>query len=178
MRQNHLFPFLWITGENTSGIVEEIAAIYESGARGFCVESRTCEDFCGEKWFEIMNKVLAEAKTRDMQVWLLDDKHYPTGFANGAIEKKYPGLRPYRIKCDFVDVEGEAGEASILLNSVSDTVNEDEIIGVFAVKTNGNKARILSDLTRNVTGDRLVFDYDGKHGESRQGQVISDRKIF
>lgn len=184
MRQNHLFPFLWITGENTSGIVEEIAAIYESGARGFCVESRTCEDFCGEKWFEIMNKVLAEAKTRDMQVWLLDDKHYPTGFANGAIEKKYPGLRPYRIKCDFVDVEGEAGEASILLNSVSDTVNEDEIIGVFAVKTNGNKARILSDLTRNVTGDRLVFDYDGKPirictlKKTRSGAEYADRPFY
>ena len=48
MQQNNLYPFLWITGENTDNLVQEIDAIYESDVRGFCVESRTCADFCGK----------------------------------------------------------------------------------------------------------------------------------
>ena len=112
MQQNNLYPFLWITGENTDNLVQEIDAIYESDVRGFCVESRTCADFCGKNWWNIMDTVLFEAKRRGMQVWLLDDKHYPTGFANEAIKNKYPDLRPWRISCEFLDVEGEPGEIS------------------------------------------------------------------
>ena len=122
MQQNYLYPFLWITGESTENLAEEIDAIYESGARGFCVESRTCADFCGEKWWRIMDAVLYEAKARGMQVWLLDDKHYPTGYANDAIKYKEPDLRPWRVKCEFADLEGETGEISLLLNSESDTL--------------------------------------------------------
>ncbi len=162
MQRNFLYPFLWITGDSTDGLVDEISAFYESGARGFCVESRTCNDFCGEKWWNIMDFVLYEAKKRGMQVWLLDDKHYPTGYANDAVKNKYPDLRPWRVKCETVDLEGEAGDISLLLNSVSDDDNRDEILGVFAVKAQGRKAEIKSDMSRFVDGRFLRFKYDGK----------------
>ena len=29
-----------------------------------------------------------EAKKKGMKLWILDDKHFPTGYANGLIEKK------------------------------------------------------------------------------------------
>ena len=161
-KQNALFPFLWITGESAENVVQEIAAIQQSGAQGFCVESRTCQDFCGEKWWAIMDAGLAEAKARGMQVWLLDDKHYPTGYANGAIRNKYAALRPWRVKCEFIDLEGEAGEISLLLNSESDRAGEDEILGVFAVKMRGNHAEITADITDCVEGDFLRFAYNGK----------------
>ena len=160
--KNYLFPFLWITGESAENSAQEIEAIAESGAQGFCVESRTCQDFCGEKWWHIMDAVLAAAKARGMKVWLLDDKHYPTGFANGAIKNKYPELRPWRVKCEFVDLEGEAGEISFLVNSESDKASEDKILGVFAVKMRGKKAEIVADLTNCVRDDFVRFVYDGK----------------
>ena len=161
-KQNALFPFLWITGESAENVVQEIAAIQQSGAQGFCVESRTCQDFCGEKWWAIMDAVLAEAKARGMQVWLLDDKHYPTGYANGAIRNKYAALRPWRVKCEFLDMEGAAGEIRLLLNSESDKQMQDEILGVFAVKMHGNHAEITADITDCVEGDFLRFAYNGK----------------
>ena len=159
---NYLFPFLWITGESAEGVKEQIEAIYNSGAHGFCVESRTCGDFCGEKWWAIMDAVLSEAKARNMQVWLLDDKHYPTGFANEAIKNKYPDLRPWRVKCGFADLEGEGGDISLLLNSASDKASGDEILGAFAIKMRGKKTEIVADLTDCVRGDFLHFKYDGK----------------
>ncbi len=162
MQQNHLFPFLWITGESTDNLAEEIDAIYASGARGFCVESRTCADFCGEAWWHIMDAVLSLAKERGMQVWLLDDKHYPTGYANDAIKNKYPELQPWRVKCEFVDIEGEAGEISLLLNSADDAAYQDTILGVFAVKMRGKRAEITADLSDCVDGDFLRFTYGGK----------------
>lgn len=162
MQPNNLYPFLWITGESTENLTEEIDAIYESSARGFCVESRTCSDFCGEKWWGIMDTVLFEAKKRGMQVWLLDDKHYPTGFANEAIKNKYPDLRPWRVVCEFLDVEGETGEISLLLNSESDKLLQDEILGVFAVKMRGKNVKIVADLSDKVDGDVLRFAFDGK----------------
>ena len=162
MQQNNLYPFLWITGENTDNLVQEIDAIYESDVRGFCVESRTCADFCGKNWWNIMDTVLFEAKRRGMQVWLLDDKHYPTGFANEAIKNKYPDLRPWRISCEFLDVEGEPGEISLLLNSESDKLLQEKILGVFAVKMRGNKAKIVADLSDEVDEDYLSFAFDGK----------------
>ncbi len=162
MQQNNLYPFLWITGENTDNLVQEIDAIYESDVRGFCVESRTCADFCGKNWWNIMDTVLFEAKRRGMQVWLLDDKHYPTGFANEAIKNKYPDLRPWRISCEFLDVEGEPGEISLLLNSESDKLLQEKILGVFAVKMRGNKAKIVADLSDKVDEDYLSFAFDGK----------------
>ena len=162
MRRNFLYPFLWITSESVENLVEEISAVYESGAKGFCVESRTCNDFCGKKWWNIMDTVLAEAKKHNMQVWLLDDKHYPTGYANEAIKNKYPELRPWRVKCEIVDLEGETGEISLLLNSVSDDNSRDEILGVFSVKVRRRKIEIKSDMSRYVDGCFLRFKFDGK----------------
>ena len=158
----NLYPFLWITGENTNNLAEEIDAIYESGARGFIVESRTCRGFCGETWWHIMDAVLSLAKERGMRVWLLDDKHFPTGYANEAIKNKYPALRPWRVKCEFADLEGEAGEMALLLHSESDTQTQDEILGVFAVKMHGKSAKIVTDLTDCVHSDFLYMRYNGK----------------
>ena len=93
---------MWITGESAEDSAQESEATAESGAQGIRVESRTCQDFCGEKWWHIMDAVLAAAKACGMKVWLLDDTHYPTGFANGAIKNKYPELRPWRVTFEYV----------------------------------------------------------------------------
>jgi hypothetical protein len=91
--RSYIFPFLWLHGEEHDRLVEEIDAVYKSGIREICFESRPYADFCGDKWWEDFAFMLEQARQRDMRVWLLDDKHFPSGYANGAIEKKYPHLR-------------------------------------------------------------------------------------
>lgn len=90
MKNNHLFPFLWLRGEERDLVAEEIDRIYSDGIMEFCVESRPHPDFMGEKWFSDMRFILSEAKKRGMRVWVLDDRVFPTGFANGLAAKKYP----------------------------------------------------------------------------------------
>ncbi len=48
--QNYLLPFFWQHGEEESVLREEIASIYDSGIRAFCVEARPHPDFCGDGW--------------------------------------------------------------------------------------------------------------------------------
>lgn len=103
---NYIFPFLWMRGEEESILRTEIAKIDECGIRAICVEARPHDDFCGPGWWHDMDIVLEEAKARGMKVWILDDKHFPTGYANGLIEQKYPERKKQYIACTTCDVFG------------------------------------------------------------------------
>jgi len=100
--KKYILPFFWQHGESHEILKEEMDAIYDSGCRQFCVESRTHEDFCGETWWEDFAYMLEYAKERDMKVWLLDDKRFPTGYANGYI-LEHPELEMVHLKMDFRD---------------------------------------------------------------------------
>ena len=81
MNDNYIFPFLWMRGEEEEILRNEIGKIHECGIRAICVEARPHDDFCGPGWWHDMDIVLDEARKRDMKVWILDDKHFPTGYA-------------------------------------------------------------------------------------------------
>ncbi|MCF0128322.1 MAG: glycoside hydrolase family 2 [Pseudobutyrivibrio sp.] len=44
-----------------------------------------------------------------MKIWILDDKHFPTGYANGLIEEKYPERRKWYINKSIINVSGYSG---------------------------------------------------------------------
>lgn len=117
--QNHIAPFLWMRGENETTIRNEIGKIAECGIGAFCVEARPHDGFCGPTWWRDMDIVLDEAKKRGMHVWILDDKHFPTGYANGLIEKKYPERNKIYLDCTTMDVFGKARPLSLDLSRMS-----------------------------------------------------------
>ena len=89
---NHIFPFLWLHGETEETLREYMRIINESNIAAVCVESRPHPDFCGKQWWNDMDIILDEARKRKMKVWILDDSHFPTGYANGALENKPDSL--------------------------------------------------------------------------------------
>lgn len=103
---NYIFPFLWMRGEPEEIIREEIERIYECGIRAVCVEARPHDDFCGPGWWHDMDIVIGEAKKRDMKIWILDDKHFPTGYAAGLVETKYPERRKWYLADTTADIFG------------------------------------------------------------------------
>ena len=88
--KNFMLPFYWQHGDHYETIPLEVERIYNSGCRAFCVESRPHKDFAGDLWWRDMDLILSEAKKRGMEVWVLDDDHFPTGHAVGHIAKYYP----------------------------------------------------------------------------------------
>jgi len=89
---NHILPFFWQHGEDEATLRELMGAIHGAGCGAVCVESRPHPDFCGDKWWQDMDVILDEARKRDMKVWILDDSHFPTGFANDALKDKPDSL--------------------------------------------------------------------------------------
>ena len=107
LENNHILPFLWVHGESPETYRRMIKAIHDANIRAFCVEARPHKNFCKEQWWQDMDVILDEAEKRNMQVWILDDKHFPTGFANGGVKKaprsctvKVSAIRRYRWRAE------------------------------------------------------------------------------
>ncbi|PKG21758.1 glycosylhydrolase-like jelly roll fold domain-containing protein [Niallia nealsonii] len=113
--ENYIFPFLWMHGESEEVIKEYVNKIYESGIKALCVEPRPHPDFVGGKWWTDLKIVLEAAEEKNMKVWLFDDAHFPTGFANGAIMKDFPELRKKFLKISQVDYHGPQKDAGIIV---------------------------------------------------------------
>ena len=109
----HILPFFWQHGEEHDILAEEIDAMQRCGLTEFCVESRTHMQFGEEKWWEDFGFLLEEAKKRNMRVWLLDDKRFPTGYANNYIAS-HPELRKVTLRYTYRDFAGPQREAAIL----------------------------------------------------------------
>ncbi|MCR5546815.1 MAG: hypothetical protein K6F30_10120 [Lachnospiraceae bacterium] len=102
---NYILPFFWQHGESEETLREYMNAIYNANIRAVCVESRPHPDFCGDKWWHDMDIILDEAKKKSMKVWILDDSHFPTGYANGAMKEKPVELRRQSICCQIIDTK-------------------------------------------------------------------------
>lgn len=104
---NYIFPFFWQHGEDEETLRDYMRVIEESNCYAVCVESRPHPDFCGEKWWQDMDIILDEAKKRKMKVWILDDSHFPTGYANGAAIHAPTHLRRQSVYSRCFSVEGK-----------------------------------------------------------------------
>ena len=173
---SYIFPFLWLHGEEHSKIAEEIEAIYNSGIKEICFESRTHNEFCEEKWFEDFAFMLEEARKKDMRVWLLDDKHFPTGYANGAIEKKYPHLRRKCVRIECLDVAGPIKGSSFIADRYDK--NTEELVSVSAFRRTGEEEEVdgaTGVLLTGKTENGLVY-WDVPEGVWRMFFVIKTQR--
>ena len=155
---NYLLPFFWMKDLGPDKLRQRVAEVADSGCRAFCVESRTHDDFVGEHWWRDMDILLDEAEKRGMQVWVLDDKHFPTGYANGLVPKKYPERRKWQLIEHHIDVYGPMKGATLMF---WDRYADDELLAVYAYKRTESGEGITSewiDLTENAKHDRLRFD--------------------
>ncbi len=153
-------PFLWMHGEDHETLALEIDKIYDSGIRGVCVESRPHENFCRDQWWGDMDLILSRCKAKGMEVWLLDDKHFPTGFANNAIDEKYPHLKKKSVAETHTDVRGPVQGGAVILPEIPEG---QELISVVACRRadgsdNQNLVGEFMDLTGNVREGLVFFD--------------------
>lgn len=156
---NYLLPFFWQHNDRHEKLAKRVEKIYESGARAFCVESRPHEYFCEQPWWDDMDLILSEAHKRGMQVWILDDKHFPTGYANGLVPKKYPERRKWQLREMHMDVMGPGVESSFIVMRPGDP--EDQLVGVFASRLSGSEEYYRGEaieLTDKIQGDFLFWD--------------------
>ena len=175
---NYIFPFLWLHGEEEPVLREYMGAIQDCGIGAVCIESRPHPDYCGPQWWNDMDIILEEAKKRDMKVWILDDSHFPTGYANGAMKDAPAELCRQYLYYSSVEIAGPlksaqlnvakhakymknpmAGGMFAMSNQERRQFDDDRLLSVCAARIDqGFDASTLIDLTELVVNEQLIWD--------------------
>ena len=164
---NYMLPFFWQHGEDEATLRKYMEVIHNANCFAVCVESRPHPDFAGPKWWQDMDVILDEARKRNMKVWILDDSHFPTGYANGGLNNRPVNLRKQSIYMMQRQLEQGAGHLSMDLRAAgllempqdqfgpSKIVFDDDSLLFVTVK---NEEGMTLDLTDLVDGDILNWD--------------------
>jgi len=176
---NYIFPFFWQHGESEAVLREYMQAIQACGIGAVCLEARPHPDFLGPQWWADLDVILEEARRRQMKVWILDDAHFPTGQAAGALQQARPELCKQYLMVECADVCGPLAEATLDVADLARTVpslfdpptfppspvpprrfDDDTLVAVVAARlVAGNQIEAaLLDLTGQVAEGRLTWD--------------------
>lgn len=154
---NYILPFFWQHGESEEVLREYMGKIYESGIKAVCVESRPHPDFLGPKWWQDMDVILDEARKRNMKVWILDDSHFPTGYANGRIKNEFPNLQKLFLKVHQQDFAGPQKNAGIIVKWALNGSRE-AALNVEPGNSSINKMQMKDKILAVVAAKKLDID--------------------
>lgn len=153
---NYILPFYWQHGEDEADLRLGMEKINEAGIGAVCIESRPHPDFLGEKWWHDVDIIMEEARKRNMKVWVLDDSHFPSGYANGAV-KHHPEAAKRYITHYCIDAVGPMEKASFMI-----CLEEGEkLVSIIAGRRDRKDQFALSDtidLTSLAVGNLLYWD--------------------
>lgn len=181
----HIFPFLWLHGEREEILRKYMRVIHEAHIDAVCVESRPHPDFLGPKWWKDMDAILDEARKRGMRVWILDDSHFPTGYANGALEHADPSLCRQSLVYRVLGTVNGGERLHLSLSECAsvpdwtpnlmeqysvDTAklrrfSDDRLLGVVAARLEGSGSQDILDLSEQVQAGE--WDFTAPEGQWR-----------
>ena len=157
---NYIAPFLWLHNEDDSLIENELHRIHDCGIGAVCIESRTHEEFCRNDWWSDVALILDTCKSLGMKVWILDDKHFPSGYANGIFEREEnKSLRALCIHSRRVDISGPVTSGSILADEWKE-LDDDRFIGAVALRRTEDGQAFdggYIDISENYAHGRYYF---------------------
>jgi hypothetical protein len=161
-QKSRVLPFLWLHGEEKQRVYEEILAIKNSGISAFCAESRPYKKFCCDQWWDDFGFILKTAKELGMQVWLLDDKSFPTGYANGYLEDpERSHLRKKLLREQQIDVLGPSKSVKLCIDKWKNSA-EESVLSVIAYRHINASERLdyktAVDLTDKLNRGVIVWD--------------------
>ena len=172
---NYILPFFWQHGEDEETLREYMNAIHAANIGAVCVESRPHPDFAGDKWWTDMNVILDEAKKLGMKVWILDDSHFPTGFANGAMKDAPKNLHHKYMCYRTLEMAGPVSQVEFDLKQYmqpvppppwepappasDDDFADDKLLAVLACPVQENESLGQPiDITDKIVDGKVVFD--------------------
>lgn len=164
---NYLYPFFWLHGSGRDALETYVEKIRQTGCRAFCVESRPHPDFLGKGWWKDMDVILDKAECLGMQVWILDDAHFPTGYANGRVKSAPDDLKQWYLKHQELDFTGPVDSGWVAVSPERENAcglisPEEKLEAVVLVKRASeddfSTESIVADLTDKVEGGWLKLN--------------------
>lgn len=103
---------------------------------GVCIEARPHPEFVKEGWWNDLDCIINKAKELSMKLWILDDSHFPTGYANGKVKEAYPQYLKLYLDMRRYDIHGPLKKARIDLSLLKGRPWDkpdfsEEILGVY-----------------------------------------------
>lgn len=108
-----------------------------------------------------------------MKMWILDDSHFPTGFANGKIKESYPEYLKLYINCRRYDIQGPIPQARIDLRNLKGRIwdkpeTDVTILGVYLAKRLNKDDNVndpidedtLIDITHQMNVEKRLLTLD------------------
>ena len=173
---NHVLPFLWLKGEDRATITDYLEQIAAADIHEVCLESRTHPDFCGDGWWSDLRFIIAECRRLGLKIWLLDDAHFPTGYANGALEKDDadPALKKTVLKHRTLSVVGPQPSTSIKLGNLMDKT--ERLLGAAAF--DGDRAALNLDIAieKGENGEPPMLRFDAPTGLTHIELFVTSQK--
>ena len=157
---DYVTPFYWQHGSEKRqiSIPDRVRQLYEDGNRSFCVESRPHPNFCKDEWWADMALLMESARKLNMKVWIMDTKHYPTGYISG-FDVNHPELRMWNIAENHADVIGPVTDGMLLIEQYTP---DDIILDVYAYPRLSERENELGRnpirLTDGVQNGAVYFD--------------------
>jgi hypothetical protein len=83
-------PLFWLHGDESKERLEQYVGIVAEGGNGsFTAESRPHQDWMGEGWWRDLAICLEAAKKNDLQMWIFDEKWWPSGEVGGKVPQEF-----------------------------------------------------------------------------------------
>ena len=156
----YLIPLFWQHGESHDLLATEIDAMHRAGIAGFVLESRPFPGFLSEAWFDTVEFTLRKAEKFGMKVYVFDDSHFPSGYADGLIERDFPQYLRQLLRMNYLDAIGPRPGVSLAVNAWQQT-SEDRLFKVVAVKMTDNvdglQAGSAVDLSDRVAPNGVLY---------------------
>ena len=173
---NHVLPFLWLKGEARETITEYLEQIAGADIREVCLESRTHPDFCHDGWWSDLRFIIDECKRLGLKIWLLDDAHFPTGYANGALvsDGVDPALKKTVLKHRTITVVGPQPSTSIKLGNLMDST--ERFVGVAAFDAAGVPLDLALAVEHGNDGAPARLRFDARAGVATIELYVTSKK--
>ena len=173
---NHVLPFLWLKGETRETITEYLEQIAGADIREVCLESRTHPDFCHDGWWSGLRFIIDECKRLGLKIWLLDDAHFPTGYANGALEGEGvdPALKKTVLKHRTITVVGSQPSTTIKLGNLMDPT--ERFVGAAAFDAAGMPLDLALAVEQADDGTPARLRFDAPAGVTTIELYVTSQK--
>ena len=99
-------PLFWMHGdanETPDRLEFYLEKVAEGGNGCFTAESRPHSDWLGPRWFRDLDICLQKAKALDLQMWIFDERWWPSQSIGGKVLPKYAAKN---LVAEAVEVEG------------------------------------------------------------------------
>lgn len=130
-------PYYGLGGNITIDVVRrDLDTLHQLGFRAVTVQAGRGNPFpyLSPEYFAFMKQFVAEARKRNMKVWIVDDAGYPSGFAGGKFTTLAPDLRMQALVI-----------SEKIVVSAGETIHRDlkpKTVSVMAVKDDGTNLNI------------------------------------